>query len=63
MWMQAAQCGRATRSRRYREQQSKQIEVELSTLYPELQNSTAMIRALLAGITQAEYRVKPVPQD
>lgn len=33
--------------------------MEFRTLYQELENSTEMIRALLAGITQEEARVKP----
>jgi uncharacterized damage-inducible protein DinB len=33
--------------------------MEFNTLYQELQNSTEMIRALLAGITQEEARLKP----
>ncbi|MBN2117250.1 MAG: DinB family protein [Anaerolineales bacterium] len=33
--------------------------MEFTTLYQELQNSTEMIRALLAGITQEESQVKP----
>ncbi len=33
--------------------------MEFNTLYQELVHSTEMIRALLAGVTQAEARVKP----
>lgn len=33
------------------------------TLYRELENSTEMIRALLAGITQEEAQVKPSPDS
>lgn len=33
--------------------------MQFETLYQELQNSTEMIRALLAGMTQEESRVKP----
>jgi len=33
--------------------------MELSTLYQELQNSTEMIRALLAGVTPEAARLKP----
>jgi DinB superfamily len=33
--------------------------MEFNTLYRELQNSTAMIRALLSGVTQEEARAKP----
>jgi hypothetical protein len=33
--------------------------MEFKTLYQELQNSTEMIRALLAGISQEESQVKP----
>jgi hypothetical protein len=35
--------------------------MEFKTLYQELSNSTEMIRALLAGITQEEAQVKPKP--
>lgn len=35
--------------------------MEFRTLYRELENSTEMIRALLAGITQEEAQVKPSP--
>lgn len=35
--------------------------MKFSTLYEELQNSTEMIRAVLAGITQLEAQVKPDP--
>jgi DinB superfamily len=37
--------------------------MEFNTLYQELQNSTEMIRALLAGITQEEAQVKPNPES
>jgi hypothetical protein len=37
--------------------------MEFNTLYRELQNSTEMIHALLAGITQAEAQVKPYPES
>jgi DinB family protein len=37
--------------------------MEFNTLYRELQNSAEMIRALLAGITQAEAQVKPNPES
>lgn len=37
--------------------------MEFKMLYQELQNSTAMIRALLAGITQEEAQVKPNPES
>src|SRR6266542_5656463 len=33
--------------------------MEFNTLYQELVHSTEMIRTLLAGVTQAEARVKP----
>ena len=33
--------------------------MEYSLLYQELQNSTVMIRALLAGVTPAAARLKP----
>ena len=33
--------------------------MEFSTLYQELQNSTEMIRALLAGVSQEAARLKP----
>ena len=36
--------------------------MEFSTLYQELQNSTEMIRALLAGISQEEAQLKPSPE-
>jgi hypothetical protein len=36
--------------------------MEFKTLYQELQSSTEMIRALLAGITQEESQVKPTPE-
>ena len=35
--------------------------MNFSTLYQELENSTKMIRALFAGITQGEAQVKPNP--
>ena len=37
--------------------------MEFSTLYQELQNSTEMIRALLAGITQEDAQFKPTPES
>src|SRR4026207_1003696 len=37
--------------------------MEFQTLYQELQNSTKMIRALLAGISQEEAQVKPAPES
>ena len=37
--------------------------MEFQTLYQELQNSTEMIRALLAGISQEEAQVKPNPES
>jgi hypothetical protein len=37
--------------------------MEFRTLYQELTNSTEMIRALLAGITQEEAQVKPTPES
>lgn len=37
--------------------------MEFNTLYQELQNSTGMIRALLAGITREEAQVKPNPES
>jgi hypothetical protein len=37
--------------------------MEFQTLYQELQNSTEMIRALLAGITQEEAQFKPSPES
>jgi len=37
--------------------------MEFGTLYGELQNSTEMIRALLAGIAQEEAQVKPNPDS
>lgn len=37
--------------------------MEFNTLYRELQNSTEMIRALLAGVTQEESQIKPSPQS
>lgn len=37
--------------------------MEFNTLIQELQNSTEMIRALLAGITQAEAQIKPNPES
>ncbi|MFZ5855983.1 MAG: DinB family protein [Chloroflexota bacterium] len=36
--------------------------MKFKTLYQELKNSTEMIRALLAGISQEEARVKPTPE-
>jgi hypothetical protein len=41
----------------------KEAEMEFSTLYRELQNSTEMIRALLLGITQEEARIRPNPES
>jgi hypothetical protein len=35
--------------------------MEYKLLYPELVNSTEMIRALLAGLSQAEAQIKPSP--
>jgi hypothetical protein len=37
--------------------------MEFNTLYQELQKSTEMIRALLAGITQEESQIKPSPES
>jgi len=37
--------------------------MEFRRLFQELQNSTEMIRALLAGITQEESQVKPNPES
>ena len=37
--------------------------MEFNTLYRELQNSTEMIRALLAGVTQEESQIKPSPES
>jgi hypothetical protein len=37
--------------------------MNFSTLYLELVNSTEMIRALLAGITQEEAQIKPNPES
>lgn len=37
--------------------------MNFETLYQELQNSTEMIRALLAGITQEEAQMKPSPES
>ncbi len=37
--------------------------MDFNTLYQELQNSTEMIRAFLAGISQEEARVKPNPES
>lgn len=37
--------------------------MDFSTLYRELENSTKMIRALLAGITQEEAQIKPNPES
>jgi hypothetical protein len=37
--------------------------MDFSTLYRELENSTEMIRALLAGITQEEAQSKPNPES
>ena len=37
--------------------------MEFKTLYTELQSSTEMIRAVLAGITQEESQVKPDPES
>jgi hypothetical protein len=37
--------------------------MEFQTLYQELQNSTEMIRALVAGISQEEAQVKPNPES
>ena len=37
--------------------------MEFQTLYQELQNSTEMIRTLLAGVSQEEARVKPNPES
>jgi hypothetical protein len=37
--------------------------MEFIALYQELQSSTEMIRALLAGITQAEAQFKPSPES
>jgi len=37
--------------------------MDFSTLYQELENSTEMIRALLAGITQEEAESKPDPES
>ena len=37
--------------------------MEFNLLYRELQNSTKMIRALLAGLTQAAAQVKPNPES
>ncbi len=39
--------------------EQKEEKMEFKTLDQELQNSTEMIRALLAGITQAQASVKP----
>lgn len=36
--------------------------MKFETLYQELKNSTEMIRALLAGISQADAQVKPTPE-
>src|ERR687891_342308 len=36
--------------------------MEFNALYQELQNSTEMIRALLAGIAQEEAQIKPNPK-
>ena len=36
--------------------------MEFETLYQELENSTEMIRALLAGLSQEEAQVKPGPE-
>jgi hypothetical protein len=36
--------------------------MKFETLYQELKNSTEMIRALLAGISEEEARVKPTPE-
>ena len=36
--------------------------MEFAKLYQELSNSTEMIRALLAGVTQEEAAVKPTPE-
>ena len=37
--------------------------MEFKILYQELQHSTGMIRALLAGITQEEAQIKPGPES
>ena len=37
--------------------------MEFKTLYKELESSTEMIRAVLAGITQEESQVKPDPES
>ena len=37
--------------------------MEFETLYQELMHSTAMIRALVAGLTTAEARFKPNPES
>lgn len=37
--------------------------MEFKALYQELENSTEMIRALLAGVTQEEAQIKPNPES